>query len=387
MVLGQPLFSYVRARRTLLLGRGAELTSMMIDKLVSMKYMSVYIEQAGTEHITPFDVLADATRDSVMGTISHYYDEVRSRMVDYLRTNNDLDELMKKDAITIQLPPSAQLREAVKDIFQDLFLIGDVPGFQIAAGVSRANALHNHVLNVAVLSLLVGHMFDYSDQEQMALGMGAILHDIGKTVLSDIYNKAHFELSPDERILMRHHPILGEKLLNRARTISEIERQIVLQHHERQNGSGYPAALVGDNSKPMRTAYTKPRHIFRFAEVVAVGNIYDNLISGSLLNKLFSPKEALQEMLAVSGSQLNSSIVETLFNIITLYPVGQNVEIVKHPNPLLQGARGVVEKSETSDFSEVLIVVLTDNKGQPVPPFQEAIHLGEDEEIRLLVSD
>jgi len=363
------------------------LSSMMIDKLVSMKYTSVYIEQAGTEHITPVDVLADATRDSVLGNISHYYEEVRSRMVDYERSNSDMEELLKKESIMIQLPPSAPLREGVKDIFQDLFLIGNVPSFQIAAGVSRANALHNHVLNVAVLAMLIGHLFDYSDQEQTALGMGAILHDIGKTALGNIYDRSHFELTPDERTLMRHHPNLGEKMLSRARTISEIERQIVLQHHERQNGSGYPAGLVGDNSKPMRAAYTKPRHIFRFAEVITVANIYDNLISGSLLNKLFSPKEALQEMLAVAGSQLNSSIVETLFSIVTLYPVGQNIEIVKHPNPLLQGARGVVEKSESADFSEVIVVVLTDNAGQPVTPFQEAIHLGEDEEISLLVSD
>ncbi|MCK5145308.1 HD domain-containing protein [bacterium] len=386
MVLGQPLYTYVGGRRTLLLGRSAELSVNMIDKLRSMKYTSVYIEEKGTEHITPVDVLADATRDSSLQKISQYYDNVYSSMNDYVRSAKGIDELLKRDSMMIALPPSARLRESVKEIFQDLFLIGNVPNFQIASGVSRANALHNHVLNVAVLVMLLGDVFDFTDQEQAAMGMGALLHDIGKTALGEIYDKSHHELDPEQRSLMRHHPVFGEKILSRARTISEIERQIVLQHHERQNGSGYPSGLVGDNSKPMRSAYTKPRHIFRFAELISVANVYENLISGSLVQQMFSPKEALQEMLAVAGSQLNSSIVEGLFNIITLYPVAQNVEIVRHPNPLLTGARCVVEKSESNDFSELLVVILTDNNGQIHSPRSEVLNLGEDVEIQLLAT-
>ena len=387
MVLGQPLYSYVGGRRTLLLGRGAELSPQMIEKLHSMGYLSVYIEEPGTEHITPIDVLADATRDSALQIISHYYEEVRARMLDYSRSIKDPAEMLKREAIEIPLPATAQLRECVKEIFQDLFMIGEVPSFQIAAGVSRTNAVHNHVLNVAVLSFLLGSLFEYADGEQAALGMGALLHDLGKTALGNLYTKSYADLSPDERALMRNHPALGEKILNRARSISEIERQIVLQHHERQNGSGYPAGLVGDNSKPLRSTYTKPRHIFRFAEIVTVANAYDNLFSGTLNNRRYSPKDALKEMLAVAGSQLNKEIVDGLFSVITLYPVGQNIQIVRHPNAHLVGARGVIEKSETEDFSEVVIVVLTDGQGRKVSPHQEVIHLGEDEEIRLLVSE
>lgn len=387
MVLGQPLYSYVGAKRTLLLGRGAELNPQIIEKLRSMGYLSVYVQEAGTEHITPVDVLADATRDSALQMISQYYEEVRARMLDYARTVKGPEEMFKRDAIEIALPATARLREGVKDIFQDLFMVGQVPSFQIAGGVSRANALHNHVLNVAVLSLLLGRLYEYTDQEQAALGMGAILHDLGKAALGGLYSKSYVDLTPDERALMRHHPTLGEKILNRARSISEIERQIVLQHHERQNGSGYPSGLVGDNSKPVRTPFTKPRHIFRLAEVVTVANAYDNLFSGTLNNRRYSPKDALREMLAVAGSQLNREIVDGLFSIITLYPVAQNIEIVKHPNAHLVGARGVVEKSETEDFSEVVVVVLSDSKGRRVSPRQEVIHLGEAEEIRLIVSD
>jgi len=386
-ILDQPLYTYIGGKRTLLLGRGAKFTSQMIERIKSLGYVSVYINEPGTEHIIPSENLAEATRDSALLHISHYYEEMKERAVELLKSakKEPLDYL-NNEAIHVIYPNSTILRESVQEIFQDLFLIGKVQKYSVIAGVSRTNALHNHVLNVAILSLLIGNSYDFNDDEQRMLCMGALLHDIGKTIFNKFSAKTYRELNAEERADIRHHPELGEKLLNRARTITEVERQIILQHHERQDGSGYPMGLIGDNSIPCRSQFTKPKRIFRLAEIVAVADMFDNLVSGNLVNKRYSPKEALMELLTASGEQLNSSIVETLSSLVTLYTLGENVEIVTHSQKEYIGFKGVVGKTESEDFESVAVVLLFNAKGKRIEPVNLDINIGGEDRIKVLVS-
>ncbi len=383
MILAQPLFTYRNKKRALLLGRGAELDEHMIDRLNKMGYASIYIEEKGTEHIIPEENLAEATQNSALINILEYYDDVRHNLNMLMKTIKTPVDQIKFENMHLSMPPTQKLRDSIKEIIQDLFIIGKVQRYKVGMNNSRSNAIHYHALNTGVLSLLMGNYYGYTDAEQASLCMGAFLHDIGKTALDNVYGKSQWELRPAELKEMRMHPQIGLDLLQRVRTINEIERQIVLQHHERQDGTGFPSGLVGDNSKPLRSYYTKPRHIFRFAEIVAIANVFDNLVSGHLVNRYFSPKEALGEMLSLSGDYLNSEIVESFFSMITLYPTASNVVIVKHDNKELIGAKCVVEQPESADFSNVIVVVLTDGKGRRIPAERLEVHLGESEQIKL----
>lgn len=386
-VLDQPLYTYNRAKRTLLLGRGAVFTHAMIERVRSLGYASVYIKEAGTEHIVPGDILAEATRDSALLNISTYYEKMKTNAAELMLSSQKKPlDFLQNESIHVIRPASSMLRESIDEIYEDLFIIGSVDKYKIPAGVSRANVLHNHVLNVAVISLLIGNSYDFSEEEQKMLCMGCLLHDIGKAMFSDYYGKVYWELTAPQRAELRHHPELGEKLLNRARTINEVERQIILQHHERQNGSGYPMGLAGDNSEPFRSQFMRAGRIFRFAEIVAVADMFENLVSGSFVKRRFSPKEALMELLTVAGEQFNSSIVEMLSSLVTLYVPGENVEIIQHSNPEFNGARGVVVEAESEDFETVRAVVLFDSGGKRIKPVDLTIHIGGEDRIQLLVS-
>ena len=387
MVLGQPLHAYYGGKRTLLLGAKAAFSAPLITKLQSMGYSFVYIEEEGTEEIVPENVISDETWDNALLAVSRYYEKISSTIKELSKKRDRKSvDIMEMGMLSFPLPKSSLLRENVRDIIEDLFIIGAVEGYNTISGVSRTNAIHNHVLNVTVISLLIGSEYGFVDSEQNVLGMGALLHDVGKAVLPGIYEKRYWELEPSDQKEVQKHPLLGERLLSEARSISEAERQIIVQHHERQDGSGYPFGLKGKNNRPVRSPYHEANRIFRFAEIVAVANVFDNLVSGNYFQHRFTPEEALKELKREAGTGLNSDVVRVLSNRVTLYPVGSNVIIKKHSNANLKGALGVVAKSDTKDSRGVEIILLYDGNGKRMQPRVEKVHLYDDKSIKLSIA-
>jgi len=375
MVLGQQLYTYFGGRRALLLGAGIEITEQIIKKLKQLGYVTVYITEKGTEKIIPDNIIADETRDLAMSAISKFYDQMRNSVAKLTNNNQIPVHKMKDEQIRIMPPSPGQLKRSIHDVIHDLFLFGKDAGYETMVGIPQSNALHNHVLNVALISILIGGQYSFFENELLELGMGAVLHDIGKAALPQIYGKMYWQLGVEEIELYKLHPVLGEKLLDRGRAFTELEKQMIMQHHERQDGQGFPMRLKGNNKPPLKEKFILPNQIFRFAEIIAVADMYDNLISGNYYNKYFSPVEALKEIKRESGTGLNSSIVDVLFRVVTKYPAGTNVRILKHTNREIVGCFGVVAVSDSSKSSSVEVVLVSDSRGNPIPPVSVSVNI------------
>ncbi|RMD54780.1 MAG: HD-GYP domain-containing protein [Nitrospirae bacterium] len=144
---------------------------------------------------------------------------------------------------------------------------------------------YTHSVNVGVLSVLLAKTFYlYSDAHDMyELGAGFFLHDIGKTrVDSSIINKQG-KLTEEEMRVMRTHPQHGYDILKEANQLSKECRIIVMQHHEREDGSGYPLGLKGDE-------------IHDYSRICSIADIYDALTSRRSYHKPMRPFEALKFM-------------------------------------------------------------------------------------------
>lgn len=377
MVLGQALHAYYGARRSLLLGRGGELTPALIDRLKTIGYSAVYIDEKGTEDIIPGDILAEETTAKAMQTVSEFYNEFHNILVELAKTKEDLVTLFKTTNPFITVPKTVALKACVNSIKEDLFIIGSVGRYKTNIAIPRTNAIHQHVINVTILSLLFGWHFDFTDDELFELGMGAILHDIGKLAILDLLDKKGWELKAEERMRMRDHVIVGESMLANSRPITEMNRQIIMQHHEFQDGTGYPTGLHGNNRKPVKTLYTEPNQIFRFAEIVAVANAFDNIMTGEYTNIMLPPKKAYLELQKDSGLRYNSEVVNLIPQVVDFYPVASNIRVVKHPNKEILNFEGVVAKSGGEKQDQIEAILLYDAKCQRIPSQREVFDLKE----------
>ena len=127
-------------------------------------------------------------------------------------------------------------------------------------------------------------LFAKSDHHDMhALGAGFFLHDIGKVYINEAIINKPGKLTEEEMNQMRKHPSLGFELLNETKQISDESRMVVLQHHERANGTGYPQKMRGDE-------------IHIYGRICSVADVFDALVSKRPYKKKLGPFEALNVM-------------------------------------------------------------------------------------------
>ncbi len=142
-----------------------------------------------------------------------------------------------------------------------------------------------HSVNVGVLGVsLAKTVFAKSNQHDMhALGAGFFLHDLGKVHINESIINKPGKLTEEEMNEMRKHPGFGFKVLNETKQINEESRLIVLQHHERADGTGYPQKMRGND-------------IHIYGRICSVADVFDALVSTRPYKNKVEPFEALKIM-------------------------------------------------------------------------------------------
>jgi putative nucleotidyltransferase with HDIG domain len=170
-----------------------------------------------------------------------------------------------------------------------------------------------HALNVAVIALLMGRVFGFSEDEMLDLGVGALLHDVGKLELHDRVRHADLPLNPRELQAYREHVGLGVALGQRM-GLSEGALAVVAQHHEMADGSGFPARLNLD-----RMAIG--------ARIVSLINRYDNLCNPSQVAAALTPHEALSLIFAQTRTKFDATMLNAFIRMMGVYPPGSLVQL------------------------------------------------------------
>ncbi len=211
-----------------------------------------------------------------------------------------------------------------------------------------------HSLNVCVLSLTLGRALDLSTEELHELGLGALLHDIGKMqVPLEVLNKPG-KLSQDEFEIMKTHPQKGYEMLLKDNSLSQEVLSIVKSHHERLNASGYPDSL----SKQEITYFTK---------IVTITDVYDAVTSDRVYHDGMTPHEAMQRLYEWMPENFDQKLMEVFIRTLGIYPIGSVVE-------LKTGHIGIVVKlNDNQRLKPVIILVM--NRDKEFYPRRKLINL------------
>lgn len=204
-----------------------------------------------------------------------------------------------------------------------------------------------HSINVCVLSLLFGRFLGLTEQELSYLGLGALLHDIGKMrIPGSILNKPGC-LDSEEEVLMRRHPEFGHDILKGHDDLHPVVLEIALSHHERYDGSGYPRKLKG-------------KGLNSYALIVSVIDFYDAVTSDRAYHIGISPHEALNMMYAAAAKSFPQQLVESFIQCLGIYPIGSLVEMES-------GEIGVVMTVNRQRHLNPILTLILDGNKQPFP--------------------
>jgi len=165
----------------------------------------------------------------------------------------------------------------------------------------RDRATARHAAAVARYARALACELEMSEADQDLVHTAGLLHDIGKFALPDRILHAH-EMSPEDGSVVKRHPQEGATLVGRLDGYGPVA-DIILYHHERIDGMGYPAGLIG-NEIPL------------LSRVIAVCEVFDTLTARDSYRSPMTPQDAMNEIRRVAGKQLDIEVVEAFIGLL-----------------------------------------------------------------------
>jgi len=175
------------------------------------------------------------------------------------------------------------------------------------------DSLATHALDTCILSLVVAVEIGLDETAQVQLGTGALLHDVGYTRLPRNLVRKRQTCTDTESLLLQNHPALGTALLTETTGFGAAVTRIVAEHHEREDGSGFPSKLKHDD-------------VSTLAMIVGIVDWYDGMVSRRGGRAALLPSTAVQRLfVAGQQGQFKNTLAESVIRSIGIYPIGSLV--------------------------------------------------------------
>jgi len=309
----------------LFLNKGSVLTAKQILQLRKLGISAVHVYSGDIDDEHYREVLNDQIRLDTMRVFEEWC----------LNNSKKQNFSMIKD----------QIRSLIKELIE-----GDIPILGLTEISSTDIYTFAHSVDVCILALSTGVKLGYSKSKLLNLGIGALLHDLGKTkVPIEILNKPG-KLDKNEFMEIKKHPVLGYKMI-----LDEVDGEIpvesmnvILDHHEKFDGTGYIRGLKGNE-------------ISDFTYICAMSDVYSAISSDRVYRKAFPPNEAFEMIMGGGASVFKYELVGYFLDVIDPYPVGSlvrlntgDIAIVQdralinkfRPNVKIYGSESIVDLSK-----------------------------------------
>lgn len=276
----------------LLLGKGITLTARYIMLLRQYEILAVNVEVAGSREIEESqETIEDEVRLNAMRTLNQTIRAGKLTADNYHRLVETMEEIIEEIL-------------SGKNVTCNLTEICSADAYTFA-----------HSVDVGILSIAIGAKLGYKRKGLLKLGTGGILHDLGKTeVPSEILNKPG-KLTSEEFAVIKKHPAYGYKLiLESASRIDPQSAAIILNHHERWDGSGYPRGLKGEDLDEMDS-------------ICAIADVYNAMTTDRVYRPALPPHEAYEMLMAAGNIMFSAKVVEAFMQCVVPYPVGAFVKL------------------------------------------------------------
>jgi len=219
--------------------------------------------------------------------------------------------------------------------------------------------LFNHSLNVAFLSGIIGMANNFNAKQLYELVTSALLFDAGMQFLPDELLRKQDSYTEVEWSLIEKHTTDGYELLKKQKDLPFSAAICALQHHERYDGSGYPRGITHQN-------------IHDYAQIVAIADIYDALVSARYHRKKYAPNEAIEYLFGSGNRLFNLELVQLFTRYVSIYPIGSKVK-------LSSGQIGIISYVDASFVHRPVIKIVEETDGEKVAePYEIDLkeHLG-----------
>lgn len=178
----------------------------------------------------------------------------------------------------------------------------------------RDRYLESHSVNVCILALAVGHHLGMERGQLLQLGLGALLHAVGRVQIPRAILDKPGELTQTEWDQVRRYPETGYHMVANSGGVPSMARDVVRRHQERWAGHGYPVGKLGEDIPQM-------------ALIAGIADAYDAMTTDRPYRAAMTPEEALHILYQNAQREFGEAVVQAFMRVIGAFPVGSLVEL------------------------------------------------------------
>ena len=205
-----------------------------------------------------------------------------------------------------------RLYALLDDIFNQLVL-GDSILENIYENNEGEYYLPFHIVNVLILSTVLGLNIGFNKSRLSHLGMASIFYDVGMDALREITNQPH-KLTEEEFKLIKTHVSKKQEVIEKNEAINEVMEETIRMHHERENGSGYPRGMKSSKINP-------------YAKILGLVDTYEALTHDRPHRKGMNTHKAVKLLITSLKNDFDSDVMKTFINKMSVYPIGSIVKL------------------------------------------------------------
>ncbi|MEL7608348.1 MAG: HD-GYP domain-containing protein [Bacillota bacterium] len=323
----------VADKNKMLLRKGATLTDTLIKRICYLGFQGIYIDDDISADIVVADIISNELKYKAKA-------EIRSLLIN---VENNMKNRIASHVETL----TTVISNIVDEILHNRNMMVNVVDIR-----AYDDYTYSHCLNVTVLSVVLGTVLGLEKKALNELAMGALMHDIGKVFIDKkVINKAG-PLNEDEYEEVKMHSLIGYNYVCTNHKIPQSAQLVVLTHHERFDGSGYPTGLQGSE-------------IPLFGRIVAVTDVYDAMVSDRPYSHALLPSDAVEFIMGGYNTLFDPTVVDAFTRKVAPYPVGTCVI-------LSNGLTGIVVQNYEYSCLRPKVRLIRGNK--PVNEFIDLAH-------------
>lgn len=311
-----------------LLNEQVELSQSLILRLKDHGIQSVYIFDSRTDDLIISDMISEETRLKAITEIRNNFrrvmDDNNRRRMPYYQLGKTFGNVMSMIIDDLSNHKDAMI------MLTNMSLVD--------------HYLYQHSLNVCIYATMLGISAGYNRDELMTLGLGSLLHDIGKTQINPNILFKPEKLTDEEYKEIKMHSEAGYRILKDEPNIPLLSAHVAFQHHERLNGTGYPRGIKG-------------KEIHDYAQWVGIVDSYDAMTSDRVYRDAMLPHQALELLFTGSGTLYDTEKIEIFRDKLAIYPIGSWITIDS-------GEMGVVVDLNSISPQRPVIRILQEPNGE-----------------------
>ncbi|MFV0343038.1 MAG: HD-GYP domain-containing protein [Anaerocolumna sp.] len=304
-----------------IIASGTVVKKEYINKLIELDINYIYINDELSDGIDVEDNIEMKIKDQCQ-------DIVKTIIEKYSYQNNgDLEEIQ------------TVAEQIIIDIVNEPEVLFSISGMR-----RKSESTYSHSLNVCVLSVLLALRMNLPKTKVKEIAIGSLLHDIGYNMMPiDYLNLDYYVSSKEEQKELMKHVVYGYSAVVKENWLSMVSKDIILCHHERLDGSGYPFHKKGDKTRIG-------------SKIVAVCDVFDSYVYGFMVPKM-KVHHTIDYIVSQAGVKFDFEIVNYFIDSVAAYPNG-TIVITN------EGEKGIVMKQNSKCPTRPVLRMLEDGNGK-----------------------